>query len=61
MSSARDALISMVHSRSFLVSAAPALVQLDANPSTYFTDSRNQVGLANPTMGASFAFLALKY
>ena len=57
-SSARDALIGMVHSKSFAKSAS---VQLDANPSSYLADSGNtSTGVGNPAMGSMFAFLALK-
>ncbi len=54
ISNARDALLSMVHARSFMKTAGRA------NPSTYSAiDGSLTTGTASPAMGAALAFLAL--
>jgi hypothetical protein len=52
----RDALISMVHSRSFWQSGT------GPNPASYSpVDGKQTAGFASPAMGAVYSFLALKY
>ena len=54
-SNARDALLSMVHARSFMKTGQKA------NPSTYSAiDGSLTTGTASPAMGAAFALLALE-